>query len=70
MPKHTIEDFDQGAFVKEIRSFMKNNKISTREFAKLTKSSPTTLQRLTSGENGITIETAKRFLKTMSDYDA
>lgn len=70
MSRHTIEDFNQQNFVKEIRDFMKKHGISTRRFAELTKSSPSTLPRIASGKTGITIETAQKFITAMKTFDA
>lgn len=61
-------DFNQKQFIKDVRVFMKMNKLSCRKFAKLSRISFVTLYRLENGENEMKISTMKKLEKAMRDY--
>jgi predicted transcriptional regulator len=64
----SIGDFDQKKFIKEVRLFMKKNKLSCRAFAKLSNVAFVTLYRLEQGENEITFSTIRKLEKAMREY--
>lgn len=66
----SITDFNQKKFLKEVRKFMKDNNLSCRVFAKLSKVSFVTLYRLEEGKNEITFSTIRKLEKAMRDYKA
>lgn len=65
----SIEDFNQKKFIKSVRTFMKKNKISVREFAKISNTSFVTLYRLEKGNNEISLKTIRKLQKAMDDYE-
>lgn len=65
----SIADFNQKKFLKEVRAFMKKNKISCRKFAKLSNVSVVTLYRLEDDVNEITFNTIRKLEKAMTNYE-
>lgn len=64
----SIADFNQKKFMKEVRFFMKNNKLSCRVFAKLSGVAFGTLYRLEEGQNEISFATIRKLEKAMKNY--
>lgn len=64
----SIEDFDQKKFIKKVRKFIKDNKLSVREFGRFSGTSFVTLYRLEKAENEITFSTIRKLQKAMDEY--
>ena len=65
----TVLDFSQKQFLKDVRKFMRNNKLTCRAFARISGVTAATLFRLEQGKNEITLTTIKRLQKAMSKFD-
>lgn len=68
MSTPNLENFDQREFAKEIRAFLKKNHISTRAWARLTGSSPMTLQRIEKLATGVSVDLVAKFQKVMRTF--
>lgn len=64
----SITDFNQKKFLREVRKFMKDNKISVRRFATLSDVAIVTLYRLEEGKSEITLSTIRKLEKAMKNY--
>lgn len=58
-------NFDKDKFLKEIRTFIKKNDLTIREFVKLAQCSPKTLYP---GKDEMHISTVNKLQKAMDDY--
>ena len=65
-----LENFSQEDFIKEVRAFMKQNKITARKWAALTKTSLATMQRYEAGKNKMSISAVANFQEAMRTFDA
>ena len=61
-------EFSQKKFLKEIRAFMKKNRLSCRVFAKLSGVAFVTLYRLEEDVNEISLRTIRKLETAMRDY--
>lgn len=64
----SIEDFDQKAFIAEVRAFMKAHNLTTRQFAKISKVPAATLYRVEQDKNEIMLKTIRKLEKVMREY--
>ena len=64
----SIADFDQTGFIQEVRAFMAQNKLSFREFAKLSGVASLTLYRLEAKKSEIKLSTLRKLEQAMKDY--
>jgi predicted transcriptional regulator len=64
----TVFDFDQKRFLKEVRKFMKTNKLSVRAFAKISDVAFSTLYFLEKGKGEIMLTTIRKLQKAMDNH--
>jgi predicted transcriptional regulator len=62
------ENFNQKAFLKEVRAFMRENHLTVRGFAKLSKVAFATLYRLEKKQNEITFITLRKLQKAIAKF--
>lgn len=64
----SIDDFNQKAFIRKVRSFMAANKLSVRKFAKIAKIPEGTVFRAFYQKDALKLLTLKKFQKAMDSF--
>ena len=64
----SITDFDQQRFLKQVRGFMKDNKITVRQFTKLSGVAYAHLYHLEQGKSEMTFTTIRKLQKAMDEF--